>query len=110
MNERIVVAQATALQLASLGQPRSLKVTKPQGDQPIVLDLSDESTKLDFSALADEKMTLVKVGSKLVILFDNQSTITADPFFDFTGKPLSGLAVELGTGRAMSGEQFAQLF
>jgi Bacterial Ig domain len=110
MNERIIVAQAAPLQLASLTQPRSLKVTKPQGEQPIVLDLSDQSTKLDFSAIADEKMTLVQVGTKLVILFDNQSTVTADPFFDFSGRALSQVAVELGAGRTVNGEQFAQLF
>jgi hypothetical protein len=55
-------------------------------------------------------MTFVKVGPKLIILFDNQSTVTADPFFDFSGKPLANLDVELGAGRAVNGEQFAQLF
>jgi hypothetical protein len=110
MNERVVVAQAAATHLASLAQPRSLKVTKPQSDQSIVLDLSDHGAKIDFSAVADEKMTLVHVGTKLIILFDNQSTVTADPFFDFSGKPLANLDVELGAGRAVNGEQFAQLF
>ena len=110
MNERIVVEHATKVQVANLAQSRTLKVTKPQGDQSIVLDLSDRNATFDLSAVADEKMTLVKVGPKLVILFDNQSTVTADPFFDFSGKPLANLDVELGTGRAISGEQFAQLF
>ena len=110
MNERIVVEHATKVQVANLAQSRTLKVTKPQGDQSIVLDLSDRNATFDLSAVADEKMTLVKVGPKLVILFDNQSTVTADPFFDFSGKPLANLDVELGAGRAISGEQFAQLF
>jgi hypothetical protein len=110
MNERIVVDHATKVQVANLAQSRTLKVTKPQGDQSIVLDLSDRNATFDLSAVADEKMTLVKVGPKLVILFDNQSTVTADPFFDFSGKPLANFDVELGTGRAISGEQFAQLF
>ena len=110
MNNRIVGTQATPLQLASLIQPRNLKVTKPQGDQSIVLDLADQSAKLDLSAIADEKVIFVQAGSKLVILFDNQSTVTADPFFDFSGKALSQVAVELGSERAVSGEQFAQLF
>jgi hypothetical protein len=110
MNERVVVTQAATLQLASLSQPRILKVAKPQGDQSIVLDLGDHSAKIDFSAIADEKLTLVKVGTKLIILFDNLSTVTADPFFDFSGKPLASLDVELGAGRAVNGEQFAQLF
>src|SRR5262249_6389012 len=110
MNERIVITQASNLQLASLTQPPSLKITKPQGDQSIVLDLRDQSVKLDFSGIADEKMTLVQVGTRLVILFDNLSTLTADPFFDYSGKPFTELNVELGAGRAVNGEQFAQLF
>jgi hypothetical protein len=110
MNERIVVAQATSLQVASLAQPRIVKVTKPQGDQSIVLDLGDDhGAKLDLSAIADEKPTLVHMGTKLIILFDNQSTVTAEPFFDLSGKPLADLNVELGAGR-VNGEQFAQLF
>src|SRR5262249_11092343 len=110
MNKRIVVEEATGLQVVSLVQPHSLKVTKPQGDQSIVLDLNDQSVKLDFSEIANEKMTLVQVGTRLVILFDNLSTVTADPFFDYSGKPFSELNVELGAGRAVNGEQFAQLF
>ena len=110
MNERIIVEHATKVQVANLAQSRTLKVTKPQGDQSIVLDLSDRNATFDLSAVADEKMTLVKVGPKLIILFDNQSTVTADPFFDFSGKPLANLDVELGAGRAINGEQFAQLF
>ena len=110
MNKRIVIDEASALQVASLAQSRVVKVTKPQGDQSIVLDLNDQSVKLDFSAIADEKMTLVKAGTRLVILFDNMSKVTADPFFDFSGKALSNLDVELGGGRAVSGEHFAQLF
>lgn len=83
MNERIVVAQATSLQVATLAQPRIVKVTKPQGDQSVVLDLSyDRGAKLDLSAIADEKLTLVHAGTKLIILFDNQSTVTAEPFFN----------------------------
>src|SRR5215831_10275745 len=96
MNKRIVIDEASALQVASLAQSRVVKVTKPQGDQSIVLDLNDQSVKLDFSAIADEKMTLVQAGTRLVILFDNMSKVTADPFFDFSGKALSNLDVELG--------------
>ena len=53
-------------------------------------------------------MTLVHVDTKLVILFDNQSTVTAEPFFDLSGKPLASLNVELSAGRTLNGEQFAQ--
>ena len=111
MNERIVIAQASNLQVANLAQPRIVKVTKPQGDRSIIFDLNhDHSAKLDLSAVANEKLTLVHVGTKLVILFDNQSTVVADPFFDSSGKPFADLNVELGAGRGVNGEQFAQLF
>jgi hypothetical protein len=88
MNERIVVEHATEVQVANLAQSRTLKVTKPQEHQSIVLDLSDRNATFDLSAVADEKMTLVKVGPKLIILFDNQSTVTVDPFLIFPVSPL----------------------
>jgi hypothetical protein len=111
MNERVVVAQANNLQVASLMQPHTIKITKPQGEQSIVVDLNrDHNAKLDLSAVANEKLTLVQVDTKLVILFDNQSTVTADPFFDSSGKPIADLHVELSAGHGVNGEQFAQLF
>ena len=109
MNERVIVAQAHSLPLANLVRSHVVKVTKPQSDQAITLDLNNGTgAKLDLSAVANEKMTLVHVDTKLVILFDNQSTVTAEPFFDLSGKPLAGLNVELSAGRTLNGEQFAQ--
>jgi hypothetical protein len=87
------------------------EITKPQGDQSIVADLNhDYGAKLDLSAVANEKLTLVHVDTKLVILFDNQATVTASPFFDSSGKPIADLHVELSAGHGVNGEQFAQLF
>jgi hypothetical protein len=111
MNERVVVTQAASLQIADLAQPRVMKVTKPQADQSLTLDLGqDRGAKLDFSAVTNENMAFVREGTKLVIQFDNESTITADPFFNFSGRPLAHIDVELSAGHAISGEQFAQLF
>src|SRR6476620_5032206 len=110
MNERIVVEHATKVKVANLAQSRTLKVTKPQGDQSIVLDLSDRNATFDLSAVAVAKKKKIKISPKLIILFDNETTVTADPFFDFSGKPLVNLDVDLGAGRAINGEQFAQLF
>jgi VCBS repeat-containing protein len=109
MNERVVVAQANNIQLADLVRSHVVRVTKPQSDQAITLDLNNgDGAKLDLSAVAHEKMTLVHVDTKLVIMFDNQSTVTAEPFFDLSGKPLASLNVELSAGRTLDGEQFAQ--
>jgi hypothetical protein len=108
MNERVAVAQLNNSQLASLVRSHVVRVTKPQSDQAVVIDLNNGSARLDLSAVAHEKMTMVHVDTRLVILFDNQSTVTAEPFFDLSGKPLAGLNVELSAGRTLNGEQFAQ--
>ncbi len=111
MNERIVVAQATSSRISNSAGPDSVKITKPQGDQAITLELGyDHGAKLDLSAIANEKLTLVHAGTKLIILFDNQSTVTVEPFFNSSGKPFADLNVELGAGRDVNGEQFAALF
>jgi VCBS repeat-containing protein len=109
MNERVTVAQANSLPLANLVRSHIVRVTKPQSDQAITLDLNNGTgAMLDLSAVANEKMTLVHVDTKLVILFDNKSTVTAEPFFNLSGKPLADLHVELSAGRMLNGEQFAQ--
>ncbi|MGN6117575.1 MAG: hypothetical protein ACTHN2_18895, partial [Nitrobacter sp.] len=70
-------------------QQRIVKITKPYGDQSVVVPLSyDGSVKADLTAIASEKITLVHLGEKLIILFDNHSTVTLEPFFDSAGKPL----------------------
>ena len=109
MHQRTVV-QMTGLQLSNLAEPRTVEITKPERGQSIPVELDDNhSTKFDLSAVADENMTFVHAGTKLVIQFDNQSTIVADPFFDSSGKPFRYLDIELSGGRSVTGEQFAQL-
>src|SRR5258705_8104989 len=74
---------------------RILKIEKPQGGQAVTAEASyDGTVKVDFSAIANEKITLVHIGEKLIILFDNQSTVTIIPFFDSMGVPLSNITVE----------------
>jgi hypothetical protein len=109
MNQRVAISQVNSSHLANLLHSHVVKVTKPPSDQAVVFDLNNGAgARLDLSAVAHEKMTLVHVDTKLVILFDNQSTVTAEPFFDLSGKPLASLNVELSAGRTLSGEQFAQ--
>ena len=64
--------------------------------------------KVDFSAIAKEKITLVHVGDKLIILFDNQSTITVEPFFD--SRADGNVTIEMAPGRDVSVQEFAGLF
>ena len=112
MNGPFQVAQAN-ISGQTPGKPpaRIVKIGKPFSDQSVVVALSyDGSVKADLSAIAGEKITLVHIGEKLIILFDNKSTVTLEPFFDSTGKPLDSLTVEVSPGRNLTGAEFAALF
>ena len=80
----ILLAQASTTDASAGARPQQIvKVYKPQGDQALVVHLGyEQNYKLDLSAIANEKITLVHVGEKLIILFDNKSTVTVEPFFD----------------------------
>lgn len=109
MNERVVVPSG-GLRLSNRVAPNIVEVFKPPQGQAVALDLHERrATTLDFSAIADEKLNLVQDGARLVVEFDNQSTVIAEPFFDLSGKPLPYLEVEFGGVRAMSNEQLSAL-
>ena len=116
MGSSLVVAQTTdATPGAGTGPNQAptetIKLTKPANGQAITVHGSyTGSVFIDFSAIANEKITLVHVGEKLVILFDNQSTLTIDPFFDAMNAPLQNLIVEVAPGDDLSGSQFASTF
>jgi T1SS-143 domain-containing protein len=107
MTKPIVVAQANTG--PSGAQPRVIAVSKPQGEQAITIHL-DGSVKLDLSAIANENITLVHLGDRLIILFENHAMVTFEPFYGDDGQPLPNLTVELGPGRDISGADFAGLF
>ncbi|MEZ0220464.1 MAG: outer membrane adhesin-like protein, partial [Tardiphaga sp.] len=109
MNAPVLLAQLAGSTTQTPPSPKNLKLEKPQNGQAISVHL-DGNTKLDFADIASEKLTFVKVGEKLIILFDNQSTVTVDPVFDSMGKPLTDLAFDMGSDRTLTGEQFAQTF
>src|SRR5687768_3419024 len=112
MNGPFQVAQATGTGNSNSGTPpRIFKLTKPQGDQAVVVNLGyDQKVQLDFSSIANEKITLVRVGDRLIILFDNKSTVTVEPFFDSRHDALGNLTVEVAPGRAVTVSEFASLF
>ena len=112
MNGPFVVAQANvAGAAAAVKKPvRIVKVTKPSDGQAITVELGyEQQTKLDLTAVANEKMTLVHIGEKLIILFDNNATVTVEPFFDSMGVPRQDITVEV-PGRDMSSSEFAAVF
>ena len=112
MNSHVQLAQAGQTSSdASQKKPIVKKVFKPQDGQAITVELGyDQQAKLDLTAVTNEKMTLVHVGENLIILFDNNSTVTVHPFFDSTGAPLQALSVEVAPGRDLPSGEFASVF
>src|SRR3954449_4249753 len=112
MNGQFQVAQASGTSVSSSSSPpRVFKLTKPLTDQAVIINLGyDQKVQVDFSAIANEKITLVHVGEKLIILFDNQSTVTVEPFFDSRHDALQNLTIEIAPGRNLSVTEFASTF
>ncbi|WGR92988.1 hypothetical protein MTX20_35005 [Bradyrhizobium sp. ISRA435] len=112
MQGQFQVAQATGTGNSANSTPVQIyKLTKPLTDQAVIVNLGyDQKVQVDFSSIANEKITLVHIGEKLIILFDNQSTVTVEPFFDSRSDPLSNITVEMAPGRDVSGQEFATLF
>ena len=118
MNGPFQVAQTNGTASSSTnGTPvRIYKLTKPLTDQSVVVNLGyDQKVKIDFSSIANEKITLVHVGEKLIILFDNQSTVTVEPVFKSRADGLGDetrddITVEMAPGRDISLTEFANLF
>jgi hypothetical protein len=110
MHAPFVVAQADTTGMA-VGKPvRVIKVHKPQGDQAVTVTLGyDQSYKLDLSAIADEPITLMRMGEKLIILFDNRSSVIVEPFFNAATAPLPNISVE-AIGRDFTASEFAAYF
>src|SRR6476661_5095874 len=110
MDGQFQVAQASAANSGNATPPRIFKLTKPLTDQAVIVNLGyDQKVQIDFSAIADEKITLVHVGEKLIILFDNQSTVTVEPFFDSRNDPLQNITIEMAPGRDISANEFVSL-
>src|SRR4051794_10866680 len=112
MNGQFQVAQASGAGGSNNNSPaRAFKLTKPLTDQAAMINLGyDQKVQVDFSAIANEKITLVHVGEKLIILFDNQSTVTVEPFFDSRHDALQNLTIEIAPGRDLSVTEFASTF
>jgi T1SS-143 domain-containing protein len=106
MNAPFILAQLGATNPAT---PRVIRLAKPASEQAIVINL-DGSVRFDLAGIADEKVTFVHVGNRLVILFDNQATVTVEPFFGSDGRPLQDITFDLGPNRIVSGAEFATLF
>jgi VCBS repeat-containing protein len=103
------VAQLYSAGQAAGPEARLVTIVKPQGDQALTIHL-DGRVVLDFCALANEKMTLVHAGDRLIVLFDNHSTVTLEPFYSQGGQPLDQVEVQLAPDRHVSSADFAAQF
>src|SRR6266446_5082455 len=112
MNGQFQVAQASGTGNSNNATPpRIFKLTKPLTDQSVVINLGyEQKVQVDFSAIAKEKITLVHIGEKVIILFDNQSTVTVEPFFDSRHDALGNLTIEVAPGRDLTVSEFANTF
>ena len=79
MNAPIKIAQAGSQPGA--GTMTVVTLEKPADGQAVTVQTGyDGKIKLDFSKIADERITIVRVGEKAIIFFhDNQSTVTLEP-------------------------------
>src|SRR4051794_30407957 len=104
MNAQFQIAQATGISNSTnASPPRIFKLTKPLTDQSVVINLGyEQKVQIDFSAIANEKITLVHIGEKLIVLFDNQSTVTVEPFFDSRHDALGNLTIQVAPGRDLT--------
>ena len=84
-------------------------ITKPPDNGSLTVAL-DHRVTLDLHGVADEKITLVRVGDRLVFIFDNHSTVVLDHFYDGDGRPFAGIAVQLGADRVVSAATFVDEF
>ena len=111
MNGPFVVAQA---QTGTTGTPvQVIKLTKPPSGQTEIFHASFTGlVKIDFTAIANQKITLYhdNTNQTLHIIFADGSQAIIQPFFDSTGNILSNLLVEVGPNQDLTGAQFAAQF
>ncbi len=111
MNGPFVVAQAGSSANSGSAPVQIIKLTKPEAGQTEIFHASFNGVvKIDFSAIANEKITLFhdSKNQSLHIIFADGSQDIIEPFFDSRGTILTNLVLEMGPDVTYSGEQFAQ--
>src|SRR5688572_20729324 len=110
MNAPIKLAQVTGAVSGPASAIKILKITKPPAGQAVTENASyDGTVQVDFSGIAKEKIRLIHIGESLIILFDDQATVTIVPFFDSMGVPLANIVV-VSDGRELASAEFASTF
>ncbi len=109
MNAPFILAQASVPGGATAGSTASVKLVKPADGSAVVLRV-DPGMRLDFSGIANDQIVMVRSGDRLVILFQDQTALVLQQFFDPLGRPAAGIGIEIGSGQNISGAQFADMF
>src|SRR5437868_1804928 len=102
MNARFVVAEATNPGSGANPAQRVIRLVKPQNDQAVSIHLEGDA-RLDLSDIGTEKLIFVRVGDRLVILFDNQSAVGIEGAFDGNGQPSPDLSFLVDGNHIVSG-------
>src|SRR4029079_7161161 len=105
MNGPFVVAQANTGG-ASATPVHVLKLIKPQAGQTDILHATFAGTvKIDFTAIANEKITLFhdSKNQSLHVIFADGSQIIIEPFFASRATVLAKLLFEMGPNQFYSG-------
>ncbi|WP_315831151.1 VCBS domain-containing protein [Bradyrhizobium prioriisuperbiae] len=109
MNAPLVFAELSTAKPVAGAPPKALKLEKPGNGTAVTVHL-DGNTRIDFTDIANEKITFVRIGDRLIVLFDNQSTVTVEPVFAANGEPLPTVTFEMTHDRVLSGGEFAGMF
>ena len=112
MNGPFVVAQANTSRSGAT-PVQVIKLVKPEAGQTEIFHASFSGVvKIDFTAIANEKITLFhdSKNQSLHIIFADGSQDIIEPFFDSRGTILSNLVLDMGSGQEFNGERFASQF
>ena len=113
MSKQFVVAQAGSTSSSSSAAPvQIIKVIKPEAGHTEIFHASyDGTVKIDFTAIANEKITLYhdQTDQTLHIIFTDGAQAIIEPFFDSMGV-LSNMMIEVAPNQDLTGAQFATQF
>ncbi len=113
MSKQFVVAQAGSTSSSSTAAPvQIIKVIKPEAGHTEIFHASyDGTVKIDFTAIANEKITLYhdQTDQTLHIIFTDGAQAIIEPFFDSMGV-LSNMMIEVAPNQDLTGAQFATQF
>ena len=108
----VVAANSGSASASALKPVQIIKIVKPAAGQTEIFHASFEgSVKIDFTAIANEKITLFhdNKNQSLHIIFADGSQAIIEPFFDSMGV-MSNFVFEMAPGQFLDSAEFASQF